>query len=200
MFISDCSTKFSDVAILMDVSAYTNQKDFDTLVKAVSHLLKLTEVGPNATQFSFSTFTSVINNIFNFTTHSNRVNLIADVNKKTRQESNKNVNITRALTKVNQNGFSSIRGSRSDARKILILITPGKVDDIQEAKKEAKRLKDSGVIIVTIGAGRDVSLTNLLAISSDPALTFVVGDDVHIDVNVLNSLRTTLTYDYCSHV
>jgi hypothetical protein len=184
----------------MDVSAYINHKDFDMQVKAVSHLLTLTDVGPNATQFSYSMFTNDTVSVYNFTTHHDRVSLIADVNKKTRQEYKKNVDITRALNDVNKNGFSTLRGSRPYARKILVLVTSGNMNDTQGLKKVAKRVKDSGIIIVTIGTGRSANWINLRDISSDPMLTFVLGDDIHIGVNVLDSLRTTLLYDYCSNV
>ncbi|XP_060577584.1 collagen alpha-3(VI) chain-like [Ruditapes philippinarum] len=195
-----CSTNVSDVAIVMDVSANINHKDFDMQVKAVSHLLTLTNVGPNATQFSYSMFTNDTVSVYNFTTHHDRVSLIADDNKKTRQKYNKNVNITRALNDVNKNGFSTLRGSRPYARKILVLVTSGNMNDTQGLKKAAKRVKDSGIIIVTIGTGRSANWINLRDISSDPMLTFVLGDDIHIGVNVLDSLRTTLLYDYCSNV
>jgi hypothetical protein len=104
------------------------------------------------------------------------------------------------LNELKQNGFSAGRGSRPDARKIIVVVTTGSTNDMKQVLTETKKLKNSGKIIVTVGAGLNASYTNLLEISSDPALTFILGDDVHINVKVLDSLKTLLEYDECSHV
>ena len=184
----------------MDVSASINPREFDNQIKAVIHLLQLTDVGPNGTQFSFSRFTDKVTNVYYFTTHTTQPDLIADVTKSTKQSFSTTANVTNALNEIMQNGFSVSRGSRADARKVVIVVTSGNANDMQKVLTEAKRLKESGKIIVSIGSGMNANYANLLELSSDPALTFIVGDDVHIDVTVLDYLKTLLVYDYCSHV
>ncbi|XP_053374307.1 collagen alpha-5(VI) chain-like [Mercenaria mercenaria] len=195
-----CSTNVSDVAVLMDVSANIKPKEFDTQLKAAIHLLGITDVGLNATQFSYSTFTNTMHNIYSFDKYSERVDLIAEVSKKTKHVFSTNGDVANALGDLYQNGFSSSKGSRSEARQIVVLITSGQLGDMEQVKAEAKRLKDSGKIIITIGTGLSANMTNLLEISSDPAFTYIIGDDVYTDFDVLDSLKTTFVYDYCSNV
>ena len=138
--------------------------------------------------------------MYNFTTYTTRADLIADIAKTTKQPFTTTANVTNALIELNQNGFSTSRGSRAYARKVVVVVTSGNVNDMQKLLTEAKYLKDAGIIIVSIGSGLNANYTNLLEMSSDPALTYIVGDDVHIDVTALESLKTLLVYDYCSHV
>ncbi|XP_045169650.2 collagen alpha-5(VI) chain-like [Mercenaria mercenaria] len=196
----NCSKNVSDVAVLMDVSANIKPKEFDTQLKAVIHLLGITDVGLNATQFSYSTFTDTMHNIYSFDTHGERVDLIAEVSKKTKHVFSTNGDVANALSDLYQNGLSSSKRSRSEARQIVVLITSGHVDDTNQVRAEAQRLKDSGNIIITIGAGLSANMTNLLEISSDPAFTYILGDDVNINVDVLDSLKTTFVYDFCSNI
>ncbi|XP_060557888.1 collagen alpha-6(VI) chain-like [Ruditapes philippinarum] len=194
-----CTSKVSDVAILMDVSASIKHQELDIQIRAVIHLLGITKVGPKATQFSYSTFTETVHNVYDFTTYKSRADQIADVSKTTRQTISTTANLANALNELNQNGFSAGKGSRLDARKIVVVVTTGSTNDMQQVLAETKQLKDSGNIIVTVGVGLNAYYTNLLKISSDPTLTFILGDDVHINVNVLDSLKTLLVYDqYCS--
>ncbi|XP_060557921.1 collagen alpha-6(VI) chain-like isoform X1 [Ruditapes philippinarum] len=195
-----CSSKVSDVAILMDVSASIKHQELDIQIRAVIHLLGITKVGPKATQFSYSTFTETVHNVYDFTTYKSRADQIADISKKTRQTISTTANLANALNELKQNGFSAGRGSRLDARKIIVVVTTGSTNDMKQVLTETNKLRNSGKIIVTVGAGLNANYTNLLEISSDPALTFILGDDVHINVKVLDSLKTLLEYDECSHV
>lgn len=182
----------------MDVSANIGVAEFDTQINAVTHLFQISAVGPSSTQFSYSTFADTTNEIISFNQFSSQIDLISTVNLKTEKATTFQANVSKALNEIHQEGFTALKGSRQNARQIVVLVTSGKGFDSEKAKEASERLKDSGIIVVTIGAGLNINMTNLLEISTDPAFTYIIGDDVYTDVNVLDSLRTTFVYDYCS--
>lgn len=141
-----------------------------------------------------------MNEIIRFNQFSNHIDLISTVNLKTKKATTFQANVSTALNEIHQKGFTTLKGSRPNARQIVILVTSGKGSETKNAKEASKRLKESGRIVVTIGAGLNINMTNLLELSTDPAFTYVIGDDVYTDVSVLDSLRTTFVYDYCSNV
>ena len=66
-------------------------------------------------------------------------------------------------------------GQRHGARQLVIVLTDGKNNHGPTPVEEAKKLKDIGVTIITIGVGSNVDVTQLAQIASASDLVFHVG-------------------------
>ncbi|XP_053374160.1 uncharacterized protein LOC123531094 [Mercenaria mercenaria] len=197
---SNCTNEVSDVAIVMDVTSSIGVKNFDTQLQAAAHLIKHSNVGPNATMFSYTTFSEQYQAISNFNQFDNAPALLSTINANTKMKLNSYSNVSSILEYLSSDGFSVGKGTRQHSRKIVVVITPGNAEDLALAKSQSKRLKDSGHFVVTIGVGLAANVTNLVEISSDPALTFILGDDVYQDIRNLDALQSSMEYSFCTHI
>lgn len=80
--------------------------------------------------------------------------------------------------------FTSAKGSRPNVPKIVIVFTRGYSSDKMATKDEAKLLKTSGALVLTVGIGAGVNDQELQAIATLPddvfiAATYDVLDAVH---------------------
>ena len=66
-------------------------------------------------------------------------------------------------------------GQRHGARQLVIVLTDGKNNHGTSPVGEAKKLKDMGATIITIGVGSNVDVTQLVQIASASDLVFHVG-------------------------
>lgn len=198
-YFADCKDKVSDVAVIVDVSFSTTPGEFDTQLNAVEQALKTTQVGSSKTQFSYTIFATTSNNVFDFGQYSTSSEMIIEVNKNShRDDSVLYPNASHVLYTLKNSGFSSSTGSRTSARKIVLLISQGHFGDIDLAKQHIDDLKGNGVTVVTVGIGLSSNVTLLRDLASDPALSYNVGEEIYTNVNVLRSLYSTITFRHCS--
>ena len=189
MCFIECTTRYADVRILLEVSEDLTNKEFDELVNSLKFLLQGINI---SVRISLSHFWSEVTDLFTFDTYFDKNELIADVMKSASQISG-STNASKAFDHVLQNGFPrSIRN-----RKVLLVFSSARYPDIEHVKTKAQQLKADGVYIVTIGVGLKSDHTNLLDIASDPAFSYLTGEDVYIDKSSLQALLSTLEYDFC---
>ena len=106
-------------------------------------------------------------------------------------------NLSRALDHVTNSGFDAATGSRSAARKFVVVFLHGLSDDYTAVKSSADALKRSGVTMATVGLGY-TNMTSLLELASDPALAFSVGEDINIPYKVLSAMAGSMEFDVCN--
>ena len=184
----------------MDVSSNIGAKNLDKQIEAVVHLIKHSDVANNVVQFSFTTFTDQYKNKIEFHDFSDATSLISEINSNTRIIHGSMANVSNVLEYVHTSGFTSVNGARPNSRKVVIVFSSGLVDDMALTESQSKMLKASGYLVVTVGIGLDANYSNLVDISSDPAFTFILGDDVNQEVDDLEALLSTLEYSTCSHI
>lgn len=194
-----CTRGFTDIAIVMDISDNNSPEQFNTQLKAVSYLISRTKIGYGFTLFSFSTLSNTYRNIFSFNQYKSAADMISLVNVVSVAQGVKRSNMASILSYMGKDGFSTINGARSSSRKIVMTVSAGKFnDDEEDIDSAVQNLKDDGIVMVAIGGGLNANLKNLLSVSNDPSFTYILGDDTNI--NVLESLRTLIEYDFCSHM
>ena len=196
---TDCTKMTSDVSIVLDVSPTLDHGDFDTQISAVEMILKLSASGPNGTQFSYITFASTHSTVFKFGEFNSSADMIIEVNRQTRYGVS-SADASEVLRYMNDEGFSVTKGSRSDARKVLVFISSGVLKDVGTVMDEIAVLKSNNVTVVAIGTGTQSNYTVLGEIASDPALVYVVGDDLYRDPYIVASMLSTVEYEFCSNV
>lgn len=129
----------------------------------------LVTFSPETTQFKLNTFsssTAVQNGIKNI------------------PYDNGGTDTHQALSYVGSNSFISSAGDRDNTPDLLVVITDGQSSDPSKTKIEADILKQRGIIIMAIGIGSGVKMTELLNIASNSSLV--------IEVNNFNALSSTL--------
>lgn len=72
--------------------------------------------------------------------------------------------------------YTSLHGARPGITRIAIVLTDGGSYDPNETAKEAKLLKDNGVLVLSIGIGTNINQTELRLIASSPADVFQVNN------------------------
>ena len=77
--------------------------------------------------------------------------------------------------------FTGQHGDRPGIPDIIILFTDGNAHDIRIARKQAKILREKGVLVITIGAGTKESLRSfeqeLIDMASSPEYALTVDFD-----------------------
>ncbi|XP_053380888.1 uncharacterized protein LOC123562048 [Mercenaria mercenaria] len=79
---------------------------------------------------------------------------------------------------------------RSDAKKILFLVTDGRADDLEVMNTNARNIKGIGAHAVAIGIGEKVDRTELNTIASSV-------DSVYIFTEITEELKTKIQKDIC---
>lgn len=199
IFSTDCADRTTDVALLMDVSASTSPTQLDNLIKAMVHVVKQSNIGSTAVQFSFTTFSHQYKTVYNLDQYYDPTEHIFAINTNIIADTVDVSAVSDVLTYVSTNLFSTRNGGRPEARKVAIIFSAGNfTDSFDDIKTAAQTLKDTGVIVVAVGVGSYTHLTNLKTLASDPSLIYVIGEEVFTNHSVLDSLRSLLEYADCS--
>jgi uncharacterized protein YegL len=74
----------------------------------------------------------------------------------------------KALKFLKTHMFKKWYGGRKNATHVAILISDGRSQDRKATRKEARKAKEAGIKIFTIGVGKRADLEELKEIASDP--------------------------------
>ena len=148
-------------------------------------------ISVTANRISLTHFWSDVTELFTFDTYTDTSVLIADVVTSAVQKEGQ-TNASKAFDHVINAGFS---GSN---RNILFLFSSARFTDIDDVRTKVQQLKAAGVYIATVGVGLGSNHSNLIDIASDPAFSYLIGEDVYIDNSSLQAILSTLKYDFCS--
>lgn len=88
--------------------------------------------------------------------------------------------------------FTPTKGSRSNVPKIAIVFTDGQSNDPSGTQQQAKLLKDSGVLVLSIGIGPSVNQQELESIASKAEDVFQVTN-----FDVLSTIGKEVTNITC---
>ncbi|XP_054913750.1 integrin alpha-X-like [Poeciliopsis prolifica] len=183
----ECRTQ-ADIAFLLDGSGSVASVDFIRMKVFVKNLIK-TFLGRDTqfaiTQFSFSPTTHYYFNTFRTFNWESQIDNIRQLTGGT--------NTARAIQNVVDDVFSPQRGSRSNVKRILIVITDGESNDRQNLPTATQSADRKNILRFAIGVGD--AFTNVYAkqelrtIASQPAHDFVfeVGS-----FDALDKIRETL--------
>ena len=101
-----------------------------------------------------------------------------------------------ALSTMRTRMFTEGSGDQPSARNIAIVITDGYSGSERDTWREARRLREAGVELISVGIGNSIRLRELQAIASYPNTP---GKNVLKveDFNALDSIRNTITKVVC---
>ncbi|XP_040885428.1 integrin alpha-M-like isoform X2 [Toxotes jaculatrix] len=186
--LEECRTQ-ADIAFLLDGSGSVSSTDFTTMKNFVKRLVRAF-VGKDTqfavAQFSFSpTVHYFFDNFFSSGSWEYNIDRI--------QQLTGGTYTARAIKYVVQNIFTQARGSRSNVKKILIVITDGVSHDRTELPNAANEAESQKIVRFAIGVGSAFSNTGarweLDTIASNPPANHVFQVQ---NFNALEVIRQTL--------
>ncbi|XP_062581122.1 collagen alpha-1(XII) chain-like [Saccostrea cucullata] len=184
-----CRSKL-DIVILLDASYSEGQVNFNKLLQFVENFVNQFNIGPDSTQISVVPFATSVYNAFSLNTHSTKSSLISAIRNIPYKPGT--TYIDKALTYVETSSFLPRNGGRSDAEKLVFLLTYGHWSNQAKTTSEAQRLHFSGVEVFAVGIGRYVSNFELESIASDYTNVFQVQT-----FDELDTIQSQLTNAAC---
>ncbi|KAK3591335.1 hypothetical protein CHS0354_028442, partial [Potamilus streckersoni] len=171
--------KNMDIIFVMDASTSIPEKDFDHLKRFIKSMIDSFEVGLDKTRIGIVPFSVDVmyNNIANLTASLLPQILIAKLN-----------NIEQPLFGTGTQTGAAIAvmfemfqlEARRHIPRIGVVITDGKSDNPTETVDVARRVKDAGIYMLTIGIGQRVFEDELFDIASEPDAVIVVDNFVSL--------------------
>ncbi|KAK3798993.1 hypothetical protein RRG08_050229 [Elysia crispata] len=188
----DCGLKPVDIVFLNDASGSVGPVNFNKTLVFIENVVKALVIGPYDAQIGFVTFETKVHLEFHLNTYSNQQDIVNRV---------RTTNFTSGSTATHlglefalQNCFTRANGSRTYASQVAIVIMEGKSDNANFTAAAAKKLRDAGVTVFSIGVGNQTDQTELNAIASDPHSTHVFSVD---DFDSLSGIIGSLLKGVC---
>lgn len=175
MFLSDCTSKPTDLVFVLDESKSVGDINFQLQNQFVAKFVEGFDIGINKTQVAVITFSTGVVVEFYLNAFHDKIHLL---------ESIKNINYShsgltmtnRALNAVRNDVLTEANGMRPDASPFVIVLTDGKSMSFGATLKEAKLLNDMNVTVFAIGISNEVNEVELRRMASDPKDVIIVKD------------------------
>ncbi|XP_069099301.1 collagen alpha-1(XX) chain [Pleurodeles waltl] len=190
-FHCDTSTK-TDVVLLVDGSWSIGRSNFKLVREFLWGILAPLPIAQDKIRIALSQYSGDPQTVWDLNTHSTKDEVLEAVKNLRYKGGNTFTGL--ALTHVMEENLRSQAGARSDAGKIVILLTDGKSQD--DANSSAQILKNTGIDIFAIGV-KNADEAELRQIASDPLEMTVYNV---LDFHLLSSLLDRLTQVLCSRI
>lgn len=186
MFL-DCGGTKADIVFILDSSGSVGRGNFEKTKEFFKTMVGGFQIGPNNVRMASVTFSSEVHDTFQFSEY-NSVESLRNRVLNIPYDSG-GTNTQRALQYARETSFSY---ARSGVSKIAVVITDGKSNNGPKTLDEAEKLRNSGVIIFSVGVGSGVDRTELEGMASKSTYVFDVAT-----FNALESIRERLTKTAC---
>ena len=184
-------TNALDLVILMDSSGSIGQSDFEKEKKFVYDLVSNLDVGFNETRIGIMTFSDTTEIITDFSKTTNKSDILNRISK-IKYIHPKSTNTANALIKANKEILVERKGMRpleEGVPKIVLVITDGVSDDTVETLKQAKKIKERGISMISIGIGKEVNMKELKELATIPNNQYLVENFDSV-LKIINSIST----------
>ena len=182
----NCSAK-GDIVFLLDESGSVGLSNFNTTKMFVYNFVSQFSIGPESNQFSVVTFASSPHEAFSLNRYHDMGGLQSAV--LALSYNGGGTSIGEALKFARLYSFTSSHGSRSDAAKIIILVTDGQ----STVSNEADLLKNQYVTIFSVGVSSGINEELLRKVSSHNDYTYITDDFI-----TLFGIQTHIAENSCA--
>lgn len=152
-----------DIGLIVDVSSKVRGLNFLRLRNFLKHIVSSFTVSTRATRFGMVEFSSIPRKLFDFNRFTNQATLTNVLGRIPSMKGK--ARLGRALKFAASSLFS-----RSTRRKVAVVITASK--SLDSVTAPARLLRRAGVTVVTVGIGRDRSVTQLRQMASTRRYVF----------------------------
>ncbi|XP_055859894.1 uncharacterized protein LOC106073120 [Biomphalaria glabrata] len=179
-FIPSCSDSVQlDIVLVLDASSSIGLKNWTYLTQTAGDIITRFPVG---VRFAVITFNVRANKIFDLNTYITSSDVYNAVLKIPYVHIS-GTHTHRALEMViTDQMFSRERGGRDEAYDVVIVITDGRSNFPNKTYEAASELKKLGITIMSIGVGKEISMTELQGMASSPNLIILAKDYPSLDI------------------
>ena len=190
-FCVDCEKKPSDILFVIDSSSSIWPPHFQDILKFTIKVLNLFDVSPNKTRIGviiFSDDVSTVLHLDNLLNSTELKNTISNIHQlKGGTETGK------ALKHARENEFNEKYNRKTDASKVIILLTDGQSIRPEDTSVEAKKLKEENITVFVIGIGNRTDKRELSVVASSPRHQYNLQD-----YNALTTIKNMLVVKTCT--
>lgn len=180
--------KEADIVFLVDSSLNVGKDNFKKLIEFINNLVDLFYNERDKLRIGMAHYATDVTNDFYLNTYSNRHDVISAIGR-VEYKGGRRSNTGAAIRHVQDNHFTTARGSRKDELipQVLLVITGGRSSD--DSKTAALGLKASGVRIYAVGVGDiEDELENLASESSTVARASTFDGLSELNEQILETL------------
>ncbi|XP_067680566.1 collagen alpha-6(VI) chain-like [Haliotis asinina] len=173
-----CDSTPMDLAFLLDGSGSEGNKDFGYqkyFAKLVAGELR---IGNNATRIAMATFSTGANKNFDFKNGMSITEVNHNIDKAHYPNGESYTHL--GLQYLHDHTFSQ-RNARYGTKHIAVVLTDGRSNEEDLTKQQAQRLKDSGVLVIAVGIGAGVQMSELKNIASGDKYIVTVDEPKDLD-------------------
>ena len=159
-----------DIVIVVDQSGSIDSEEYSNLTRFLSNLTSSFQIGPDAVEVGIVRFDTTASLVYRLGELS-RSELIMNIRNLPRQSLNGFTNIADGLL-LAEREFMSNR-SRSNAKKVILLITDGVANEGGDPVPIAINIRNGGIQIFSFGIGNNLNRTQLNSIANRPTASHV---------------------------
>ena len=179
----------------MDDSTSVQRSNFNKVLTFVKNIVGTLTIGNDAVLVGFTSFSNTVKHQFYLNRYTAKSALLTQIGRVRYRGGG--TDIAKALNGVYDNQFmKASNGARDGATKVLVLVTDGKAEGtraISDMLTAAQKIRDAGIIILSVGIKSGVDIDQLTQIADDVNRVFSAND---FD-NALDSVQTSLITETC---
>ncbi|XP_071126149.1 cartilage matrix protein-like [Mytilus edulis] len=171
-----CRGAYKDVLWLVDASSSVSADDHALTMGFIYNVTSYLTIGDNDIRMGVVKFDDEANALFELDDNNNKASLLSAINSISYTQSTVSSRKTMDALTYTRTLYLSIKGGRSDAGKVVIVIESGPSTNTPLTITKANDLRTSyGAEVFAIGIGSDLSKTNdeLQGIANDPDSYYV---------------------------
>lgn len=159
---------------LLDGSDSINQQEWNQERNFVARMIQALDISPSTINVGFTVYSSIIDGHVGLTPFRPKIVLNA-MAKMLQHPTGIATNTASGIAKVRQT-FQNQPASRSNAPKIMIVITDGSSENPAETIRQAQMAKAQGIRIIAVGIGTNVFLEELQEIATNQQKLYQAPD------------------------
>lgn len=186
-----CEKAVADIVFLLDDSGSVRIKNFNKVKEFTINVVRSLTIDKNQVRVAVMSFskTAVIN--FHLNRYNNQKDLIEAIRKIGYRKGSTNTHLAlRLLNTVFQRKY----GDRIGVPNIAIVVTDGKSNNPLSTKIEAGKLQKANVVMFSIGIGKNLRESEMIAMASKPTSEHKFTVD---NFDVLHSITKKITTKTC---
>ncbi|XP_055879649.1 von Willebrand factor-like isoform X1 [Biomphalaria glabrata] len=170
----------ADVIFLLDSSSSIGYANYVEQLRFAADITQNFRIGPDDVRFAALIYGSDVHRLFDLDSFFDHNSVYQAITSATYLSSSTNTaEALRLITDLSM--FSTARGGRTGAKKIVITLTDGMSDDPVATRQRADELKQRGIRFMSIGVGNSVDIDELTVLSSSSDDMFCVESYQVID-------------------
>ncbi len=188
-FFPDCNPN-ADIVFVLDESGSVGADDFDKSKNFIKVLIENIDIGKLQSRVAVVTFDLTAKVAFHLDDYDNKTLIKSRIDEI--PYGGGGTDIASGLRMIRENLFVPDHGDREEQRNIAVLFTDGRSGNTGE---ESQLTRDAGVVLIAVGIGSGINMTQLKEIATDP-------DELHVfsvdSFDLMASIHANLQMAMCN--